>query len=119
MVANNTHQKKRNNCYGVINRSKGWKQLYHLMSRKHIVNKINSDAWSELSLEQKKSFLRNVKDEYVAYLRSIGMEKSMIVKTKSYLLLNTICNFKTKTINNQKSVKTSWYNLRMCALAHN
>ena len=119
MVIKNTHVKKRNNCYGVINRSKGWKQLYHLMSRKNILDKINSDIWSELSLEQKRSLLRNVKDEYVAYLRSIGMEKSIIVNTKSYLLLNTICNFKTKTISNQKSVKTSWDNLRMCALSHN
>lgn len=119
MVTHNSHEKKRNNCYGVINRSKGWKQLYELMSRKQIVNKINSDTWRDLSLEQKKNFVRNVRDEYVAYLGSIGMSKTDIVNTKSYLLINTICNFKTKTLNNHNSMKLSWDNLRRCALTHN
>lgn len=118
MVANNTYKKKRANCYKVINRKKGWQQLYLLMNRKNIVNKINNDVWSELSLEQKKNFLRNIRDEYMSSLQSIGMSKTDIIRTKSYLLLNVICNFKTKTLNNHLSIKNSWYNLKMCALKH-
>lgn len=118
MVKLNKFNKRKNNCFNVFCRKKGWQKLYQIMSRKNIDNKINNSEWENISDDQKKNFLRNVRSEYVGYLIGIGMEKSEVIKTKSYLLLNVICNFKTKTLNNHESVKSSWRNLRVCSLNH-
>jgi hypothetical protein len=118
MVKLNKFNKRKNSCFLVFYRKKGWQKLYQIMSRKNIANKINMDTWNDLSIEKKKNFLRSVKSEYMGYLICLGMEKSEVMKTKSYLLLNGICNFKTKTLNNHESVKSSWMNLRVCALNH-
>ena len=112
------NNKKVNDFYLVLHRKRGWQKLYEIMSRKNIVSKINSESWQELSIEQKRSFLRNIRSEYVGYLGGLGMSKQNIMKTKAYLLLNIMCNFKTKTMQNHKSVLSTWRNLSFCALNH-
>jgi len=110
--------KKAYDFYLVLHRKKGWQKLYEIMSRKNIVNKINSDSWQELSIEQRRSFLTNIRSEYIGYLGGLGMSKQNILKTKAYMLLNVMCNFKTKTMKNHKSVLSTWKNLSLCALNH-
>ena len=110
-------KKKIKDCYMVINRKKGWVKLSELMNKKQIVNKINSESWNELSLDYKRQFLNNILAEYCGYLKSVGMEKSQIVRTKSYILLKGLCKCKNKTLAN-KNFKLNWNSIRFCTLKH-
>ena len=114
-----TPQKKRlNDCYGVINRKKGWIKLAEITSRKTITNKISHNHdWVNLDMEYKKQFLANILSEYCGYMISLGMNKSQVIKTKSFILLQSLCNAREKVLK-KDSFRTQWDNLMFCALKH-
>ena len=114
-----TPQKKRfNDCYGVINRKKGWEKLAEITSRKNIVNKISHNQdWVNLDIEYKKQFLSNILSEYCGYMKSLGMNKSQIIRTKSFSLLQNLCHAREKFLK-KDSFRTQWDNLMFCALKH-
>ena len=111
------YQKKVRDCHMVISRKKGWVKLSELMNKKQVLSKINNDSWNDLSIEYKRQFLNNILAEYCGFLKSIGMDKGQIVKTKSYLLLEGLCKCKNKTLDNS-NFKINWNAIRFCALKH-
>ena len=112
-----THQKKVRDCYMVLYRKKGWGKLSELMNKKQIVNKINNDSWNDLTVDYKRQFLNNILAEYCGNLKSIGMQKSQIVRTKSYILLKGLCKSKSKTLASP-NFRLNWNSIRFCALKH-
>jgi hypothetical protein len=114
-----TPEKKRlNDCYGVINRKRGWKKLSEMMRKKIVMNKItNNNNWEDLDVEYKKQFLANILSEYCGYMRSIGMDKSQVIRTKSYILLKGLCHAREKVLK-KDSFRHQWNSLMFCALKH-